>query len=104
MYMKTSFVYILTNRHQTVFYIGVTADLEKRMRYHREGKGSEFCCKYNVNSLVYYEVFSDIREAIRRETVLTRWKRDWKIALIRKRNPEMRELSFRDGGFLLSQE
>ena len=90
--MKQSFVYILTNRHRSVFYIGVTANLQKRMQYHRLGIGSKFCQRYNVSTLIYYEVFLDIRDAIQRETVLKRWKRDWKIALIEKRNPGLKDL------------
>ncbi|MBM3403797.1 MAG: GIY-YIG nuclease family protein [Bacteroidetes bacterium] len=90
--MRTSYVYILTNRHRSVFYIGVTANLMKRMQYHQAGTGSKFCSRYNVNILIYYETFSDIRDAIHRETCLKRWNRDWKLELIRKKNPEMRDL------------
>jgi predicted GIY-YIG superfamily endonuclease len=61
--MKRSYVYIITNRYRTVFYIGVTANLFQRIKAHKEGTGSKFCRKYNVSILVYYEVFSDIREA-----------------------------------------
>jgi putative endonuclease len=90
--MKTSYVYILTNKNRTVFYTGVTADLVNRMSYHRVGKGSKFCAKYNVNVLVYYEIHLDIREAIKRETQIKRWNRQWKIDLIQTRNPELRDL------------
>jgi putative endonuclease len=96
MYMKQSFVYILTNRHRTVFYIGVTANLENRMIWHRAGKGSIFCKKYNVNILIYYKIYLDINDAIQREKVLKKWNRIWKIELIKKRNPEMKDLSGKD--------
>jgi putative endonuclease len=90
--MKTSYVYILTNKGRTVFYTGVTSDLAKRMSYHREGKGSKFCSRYNVKILVYYEIHIDIRDAIKRETQIKRWNRQWKIDLIKSRNPELNDL------------
>ena len=90
--MKEGYVYILTNQVRTVFYIGVTADLVTRMKDHRAGKGSEFCQKYNVKILIYYELLTDIMSAIRREKQLKKWKREWKIELIKKRNPEMKDL------------
>ena len=58
----------------------------------RAGKGSKFCAKYNVNILVYYEIHLDIRDAIKRETQIKRWNRQWKIDLIKSRNPELRDL------------
>jgi putative endonuclease len=90
--MKTSYVYILTNKNRTVFYTGVTGDLVKRMSYHRAGTGSQFCAKYNVKILVYYEIHIDIRDAIKRETQIKRWNRQWKIDLIKSRNPELKDL------------
>ena len=62
------------------------------MARHRARKGSEFCARYNVNTLVWYETFIDIRDAIKREKQLKHWKRQWKIDLILARNPEMRDL------------
>jgi putative endonuclease len=75
-----------------VFYTGVTADLSRRLAQHRSGKGSVFCKKYNVTTLVYYEISTDIRSAIAREKQLKNWKREWKIDLIRSKNPEMKDL------------
>ena len=92
--MKQSCIYILSNHNRTVFYIGVTADLSRRIMQHRLGTktASQFCKRYNVNVLVYYEVFGDIRQAIKREKQLKNWKREWKISLIQKKNPEMKDL------------
>jgi putative endonuclease len=90
--MKTSYVYIITNKNRTVFYTGVTANLTERMIRPREGKGSKFCAKYNVNTLIWYETHMDIRDAIRRETQIKRWNRQWKIDLIKSKNPEMKDL------------
>jgi putative endonuclease len=100
--MKTSYVYLLTNKNRTVFYTGVTADLVKRMSYHKAGKGSGFCAKYNVTILVYYEIHIDIREAIQRETQIKRWHRQWKIDLIKSKNPKLKDLL--EKGFPLSRE
>ena len=61
-------VYILTNKNKTTLYIGITADLIRRIQEHRnqENKNS-FCSKYNLTYLIYYEWFIDIEEAIARE-------------------------------------
>jgi putative endonuclease len=61
------FVYILTSQKHTVLYTGVTNDLIRRCREHKQGVGSIFTKRYNVNKLVYYEVFQYIRDAIARE-------------------------------------
>ena len=90
--MKEGFVYILTNPGRTVLYIGVTSDLVTRMKDHSIGKGSEFCRRYQVKILVYYELLPDIMSAIRMEKQLKQWKRKWKLELIKKRNPEMKDL------------
>ena len=90
--MKTSYVYILTNKNRTVLYTGVTADLTKRMTYHKAGKGSKFCAMHKVNILVFYEIHLNILDAIRRETQIKRWNRQWKIDLIKSKNPEMKDL------------
>ena len=69
-----SYTYILTNNNGKVMYIGVTADLFKRIKEHISGIVPGFTAKYNVHKLVYYEVYSDIRDAISRETQLKNWK------------------------------
>ena len=86
--MKGGCVYVLTNRARGVPYIGVTADLDKRMWEHRNGQGSKFCRKYGLNRLVLVEEFPTIDEAIAREKQLKNWKRQWKIELIEASNPE----------------
>ncbi|MDE1938955.1 MAG: GIY-YIG nuclease family protein [Alphaproteobacteria bacterium] len=84
----SGFVYILASKRNGTFYIGITSDLQGRVQAHREGRGSEFCKKYNVTRLVYFEEYPLYADAIRRETNLKRWKRAWKIALIVKVNPD----------------
>jgi len=90
--LKNGYVYIMSNKNRTTFYIGVTNNLEKRVSEHRSGKGSEFTSKYNLSDLVYYELIPDIEEAIKREKQLKRWHRDWKINLIKSFNPDMKDL------------
>ena len=75
MQMKESYVYIISNRDRTVFYVGVTNNLSRRMKEHAEGEGSKFCNRYNVNELVYYEIFVDISNAISREKQIKSWRR-----------------------------
>ena len=65
---------------------------------HKNGTGSAFCKKYNVNILVYYELYTNILEAIHREKQLKKWNREWKIALIKKKNPYLKDLAL-TGGF-----
>ncbi|WP_159021598.1 GIY-YIG nuclease family protein [Formosa sp. L2A11] len=87
--MKLSFIYILTNTHRTTLYIGVTANLINRITDHQNGIGSVFTKKYNIKDLLYFEEFSDINQAIAREKQLKNWKREWKINLIKQKNPTL---------------
>jgi len=91
--MKGAFTYILTNKYNKVFYIGVTSNLIARVFQHKEKIGEGFTVKYNVDKLVYYEEYADIRRAIEREKQLKNWHRKWKIDLIRKSNPKWDDLS-----------
>jgi len=85
-------VYILSNFAWTVFYIGVTNDLINRILQHRNNE-SIFTAKYKCHYLMYYEDYSDVRNAIAREKQLKNWKREWKIELIKKDNPDLLDLS-----------
>jgi putative endonuclease len=91
--MNRSFVYILSNYTRTTFYIGVTADLHRRLAEHHSGFGSRFAQKYNLKYLVYYEEYARIVDAIAREKQLKGWHRQWKINLIRSVNPDLTDLS-----------
>ena len=88
--MKLSYVYILTNQYRTSFYIGVTANLEERLNQHKNGIGSKHTSKYNISDLVYFEEFTDINQAIKREKQLKNWHHDWKINLIKTVNPKLK--------------
>ncbi|QFI63177.1 GIY-YIG nuclease family protein [Qipengyuania flava] len=88
----SAWVYIMSNRKDGVLYIGVTADLSRRIVQHREGKGSAFCRPYGLTRLVYAEEHDSIGDAIAREKAMKAWKRAWKIELIEGLNPAWDDL------------
>ena len=90
--MPSGFVYMLASQRNGTLYIGVTSNLLDRMEQHREDAGSGFVKKYGVTRLVWFEEYPLYADAIRRETAMKRWKRDWKLALIEKRNPQWKDL------------
>jgi putative endonuclease len=88
------YVYILTRERNSVFYVGVTNDLIRRLYEHKEGLIKGFTQKYNIKKLVYYECTEDIHEAINREKIIKKWKRSIKITAIERMNPDWRDLYF----------
>jgi len=88
------YVYILTRERNSVFYVGVTNDLIRRVYEHKMEIVRGFTKKYNVKILVYYEHFEDIHEAIRREKIIKKWKRRYKINAIERMNPDWKDLFF----------
>ena len=86
------YVYITTNWNHEVLYIGVTNNLKRRIFERRTKLIPGFTKKYSASKLVYYEHFSKIDDAIKREKNLKRWKREWKTELITKMKPEWRDL------------
>lgn len=87
--MNRSYVYIMTNTYRTTFYIGITSNLSRRTYEHHEGKGSLFTKKYNLKDLIYYEEYTDINQAISREKQLKNWHKEWKLNLIKEKNPKL---------------
>jgi putative endonuclease len=87
------YVYILTNSIRTVLYIGVTNDLFRRVWQHRNKALPGFTSRYNVNRLIHFEVFHDIRDAIGREKQIKGWSRAKKVGLIVQQNPQWNDLS-----------
>ena len=87
------YVYILTNQYRTTFYTGVTNDLCRRIIEHKIKINEGFTNDYNVNRLVYYELYFNISDAIAREKRLKRWNRLWKIELIEKMNANWTDLA-----------
>ncbi len=92
--MKSYYVYILTNYSKTVLYIGVTNNLVRRFEEHKFLFGKSFAKRYKVDRLVYYEEFSNIKDAIYKEKQLKHWNRNWKNDLITGINPQWDDLSF----------
>lgn len=90
--MRYSYVYIMTNKVNTVLYVGVTNNLVKRVYQHKNKLASSFTSKYNIDKLVYFEVFEDINEAIAREKQIKAGSRKKKIDLIVKFNPTFKDL------------
>jgi putative endonuclease len=86
------YVYILTNKYNKVLYIGITSDLLKRIFEHKQKYVEGFTKKYNVDKLVYYEIFEDVDLAIAREKYLKSKRRQIKIELIEKSNPQWNDL------------
>ena len=90
--MKEYYVYIMANKRNGTLYTGVTNDLVKRTWQHKSGAVEGFTSKYKINRLVYYEIHSDILEAIKREKNIQAWKRAWKIRLIEETNSNWDDL------------
>jgi putative endonuclease len=90
--MKQYFVYILTNKYNTVLYIGVTSNLIKRIYEHKNKLSEGFTKKYNIEKLVYYEVYEDPETAIRREKAIKNLLRAKKLLLIASKNPQFKDL------------
>lgn len=90
--MKYYYVYIATNPQNNVLYTGVTNNLVRRIYEHKQKLISGFTQKYNVNKLVFYEVFEDINEAIKREKQIKGGSREKKLRLIEWANPGYEDL------------
>jgi putative endonuclease len=91
---KEYFVYILTNSNNTVLYTGVTNNILRRTNEHKQENNyyQSFTKKYNVNKLVFYESYNDVRDAIAREKQIKGGSRKNKINLINLNNPEWKDL------------
>jgi putative endonuclease len=89
---KIFWVYILASRIGGTLYTGVTNDLVRRVFEHQAELMRGFTKRYGVHRLVYFEQFSDIESAIRREKRLKKWNRAWKIRLIEEVNPNWDDL------------
>ena len=88
------YVYILTNRKNTVLYVGVTNNLEKRIAEHKQRLiPNSFTARYNVDKLVYYETTTDVKVAIEREKQLKSGSRKKKLDLIESINSTWEDLS-----------
>jgi len=89
---KIGYIYLMMNNANTVIYTGVTSNLQKRIYEHKEKLIEGFTKKYNVTKLVYYEQFDNIVSAIEREKQIKGGSRQDKVNLIKRINPEFRDL------------
>lgn len=90
---KGGAVYIITNKHHTVFYTGVTSNLNSRIYEHKtKVYPKSFTARYNIHKLVYFEPFHSIEEAIDREKQVKKYRREKKLALIEDMNPDWNDL------------
>ena len=87
-----AFVYIMTNKYNTVLYTGVTNDLLRRVTEHKKNLGKTFAGRYLTNKLVYYEMTERIIDAIEREKQIKGGSREKKVELINTINPEWKDL------------
>ncbi|KND20499.1 GIY-YIG nuclease [Pannonibacter phragmitetus] len=87
-----AWVYIMASKPYETLYTGVTADLARRVYEHREGEAEGFTERYGIKSLVWYQEFATMNEAIAMEKKIKRWRRQWKFDLIEKGNPQWRDL------------
>ncbi|WP_435641969.1 GIY-YIG nuclease family protein [Micavibrio aeruginosavorus] len=89
---KKFYVYILTKARNSTFYVGMTSNLPKRIWEHKNETADGFTKEHGIKTLVYYEVFDDPENAIRREKRLKKWPREWKMRVIEQMNPDWADL------------
>jgi putative endonuclease len=90
--LKQPCVYLLASRRNGTLYVGVTSDLVRRVWEHKNDIVEGFTKRYRVHTLVWFELHETMESAIRREKAIKEWKRQWKLELIEKQNPEWRDL------------
>jgi len=93
------FVYIVTNKNNTVLYTGITNELVRRVWEHKEKQIKGFTSRYKITKLVYYEIFEAAYDAIAREKQIKAGSRQKKLDLINNVNPEWKDL-YKDGEIL----
>jgi putative endonuclease len=92
--MKLQHIYIMSNKHLGVIYIGVTDNLLERVKEHKlKIYPNSFTAKYCCDKLIYFEEWENGFEATKREKQIKKWKRDWKINLIEDMNPTWMDIS-----------
>ena len=90
--MEKYYIYIMTNKYNTVLYTGVTSNLHQRILQHRNNAFGGFTTRYNITKLIYFEEYSDVKAAIAREKQLKHWNREKKNGLIESLNPDWNDL------------
>ncbi|MDA3780077.1 MAG: GIY-YIG nuclease family protein [Bacteroidales bacterium] len=86
------YIYLMTNTNNKVLYIGVTNNLKRRVSEHKTCVNDGFTKRYNIHKLIYFEHFTSINSAIKREKQLKKWNRLWKNELVERENPKWDDL------------
>jgi putative endonuclease len=89
---RGGWVYIMADRYRGTMYVGVTSDLAARIHQHRNGDGSDFCRRYGLTRVVWADRGDTIEDCIAHEKRIKRWRREWKLALVERGNPEWNDL------------
>jgi putative endonuclease len=89
---KQYYVYIITNKRNGTLYTGITSNLIQRIYQHKNKTYEGFTSKHDIGILLHYEIYNDPESAIKREKNIKSWKRDWKLRLIEKGNPDWNDL------------
>lgn len=100
--MKSGFVYIMSNKNRTTLYVGVTNNIERRVKEHKAGVGCVFTSRYMLYDLLYFERIEGFGKAIDREKQLKGRRKEWKWDLIKMDNPDLVDQAadwFTDGDF-----
>lgn len=85
--------YIMANGRNGAIYTGMTANLKARVWKHRTGAFEGHSRRKGCTRLVWFQRFVWVTEAIRREKQIKEWKRDRKLALIERENPDWCDLA-----------
>ncbi|WP_417683819.1 GIY-YIG nuclease family protein [Roseibium sp.] len=88
----TYYVYILANKPHGAIYVGSARDLRNRIEQHQTGIPGSHTEKYNIKTLIYFETYDEVMDAVHRERRLKRWRRSWKDDLINQVNPDWRDI------------
>ncbi|MFD2824406.1 GIY-YIG nuclease family protein [Lacinutrix iliipiscaria] len=92
--MQFWYIYIMTNKPNGTIYIGITNEIQERIKEHKlKIRPKSFTAKYNCDKLVYFEEYSNDKDALIRERQMKKWKREWKIKLIEDMNPSWTDIS-----------
>jgi putative endonuclease len=91
--MKHGFVYIMTDKDNEKFYVGVTNDIKRRVLEHKAGEGGDYTRLNRIKKLVYFERLEGMFKAIKREKLIKKWRRSYKINIIRSMNPAFEDLA-----------
>jgi len=84
----------MSNQWDTVYYVGVTNDLYRRVNEHRKKTNNCFTSRYNITKLIYYEAYDTPYDAITREKQIKKWRREKKLWLIKEENPSLQDISW----------